>query len=233
MASSGTFTSGRYGSSSYGPWLTLAWSQVSQSVANNTTTLDLTLRFHWDRSIGYTFRSRAGTLQGNAYTYSGTVSGTSGSVVLRTQRVTITHNSNGARTVTLSGNINNLGLTYSGNRVNTMSVSGTANLNTIPRASTLSAFSFNTSLKNGTANSIKYTIDRKSTAFRHQIQLRDGNTVLRTWDNIDSNGASTLSLTATEVNTLLNRMSSSLTRSYTLRVATRSGNNGGWIGSAV
>lgn len=232
MASSGTFTSGRYGTQ-YGPWLTLAWSQVSQSVANNTTTLDLTLRFHWDRNISLSFNNKGGSLQGHSYTSSGSASGTSGSRVLKTQRVTISHNSNGAKSVTLSGNITRLGLNWSGKRVNTMSVSGTAKLNTIPRASTLSAFNFNANLKNGTANQIKYTINRKSTAFRHQIQLRDGNTVLRTWDNVDSNGASTLTLTATEVNTLLNRMSKSTTRSYTLRVSTRSGNNGGWIGSAV
>ena len=233
MASSGTFTSGRYGHSSWGPWLTLAWTQVSQSVANNTTTLDLTLRFHWDRNIAYTFYNRTGSVQGHSYTYSGSASGTSGSRVLRTQRVTIKHNSNGAKSVTLSGNITGLGLTYSGNRINTMSVSGTANLNTIPRASTLSAFSFNANLKNGTANQINYTIDRKSSGFRHQIQLRDGSTTIRTWDNISSDGKSTLSLTASEVNNLLNRMSSSTTKSYTLRVATRSGVNGGWIGSAV
>lgn len=232
MASSGTFTSGRYGNQ-YGPWLTLAWSQVSQSVANNTTTLDLTLRFHWDRNISLTFNNKGGSLQGHSYTSSGSASGTSGSRVLKTQRVTISHNSNGAKSVTLSGNITRLGLNWSGKRVNTMSVSGTAKLNTIPRASTLSAFSFNANLKNGTANQIKYTINRKSTAFRHQIQLRDGNTVLRTWDNVNSNGASTLTLTATEVNTLLNRMSKSTTRSYTLKVSTRSGNNGGWIGRAV
>lgn len=233
MASSGTFTSGRYGNSSVGPYLTLAWKQVSQSVANNTTTLDLTLRFHWSAIIGYTFYNRTGSVQGNSYTYSGSVSGNSGSRVLRTQRVTISHNSNGARSVTLSGNITGLGLLYSGNRVNTMSVSGTANLNTIPRASTLSAFSFNAHLKNGTANQINYTVDRKSTGFRHHVQLRDGNTVVRTWDNQSSNGKATLPLTATEVNTLLNRMKNSTTKSYTLRVRTRSGNNGGWIGSAV
>ena len=234
MASSGTFTGSRYGGGSLGPYLTLAWSQVSQSVANNTTTLDLTLRFHWSGTIGYTFYSRTGSVQGHSYTYSGSVSGSNGgSVVLRTQRVTITHNSNGTKSVALSGNITSLGLNWMGTNVGTMSVSGTANLNTIPRATTMSAFSFNAHLKNGVANQINYTIDRKSTAFRHQIQLRDGDTVLRTWDNIDSNGASTLSLTATEVNSLLNRMSSSTTKSYTLRVATRSGVNGGWIGSAV
>ena len=83
-----------------------------------------------------------------------------------------------------------------------MSVSGTANLNTIPRASTLSAFSFNAHLKNGVANQINYTIDRKSSGFRHQFQLKDGNTTVKQWNNIDSNGKSTLSLTDSEVNTL-------------------------------
>ena len=232
MASSGTFTSKRYGTS-YGPWLTLAWTQVSQSIANNTTTLDLTLRFHWSGNISYIFYNRSGSVQGNSYTYSGSASGTSGSLVLRTQRVTISHNSNGTKSLTLSGNISTLGLNWSGINIGAMSVSGTASLNTIPRASTLSKFSFNAHLKNDTANKINYTIDRKSTGFRHQIQLRDGNTVLRTWDNVDSDGASTLALTTTEVNTLLNRMSKTTTRSYTLRIATRSGVNGGWIGSAV
>ena len=235
MATSGTYTSGRYGHSSYGPWLTLAWTQVSQSVANNTTTLDLTLKFHWDQDVNYIVNNKKGSVQGNSYTYSGSFSGVSGSKTLKTQRVTIAHNSNGSKSVSLSGNITSLGLYWysGGTTIGTMSVSGTAKLETIPRASTLSAFSFNANLKNGTANQIKYTIDRKSDAFRHHIELRDGNTVVRTWDNQSSDGESTLPLTATEVNTLLNRMSTSTTKSYTLRVATRSSSGGSWIGSAV
>lgn len=234
MASSGTITGGRYGGSS-GPWLTLAWTQVSQSVANNTTTLDLTLRFNWSANINYTFNKRTGSVQGHSYTYSGSASGTSGSRVLRTQKVTIAHNSNGAKSVTLSGNITSLGLYWrvSGTNIGTMSVSGTATLNPITRASTLSAFSFDDHLKNDVANQINYTIDRSSDNFRHQFQLRDGSTTVMKWDNISSDGKSTLPLTASEVNSLLDGMRSSTTKSFTLRVATRSGVDGEWIGSAV
>src|SRR5699024_5118939 len=199
-------------------------------VANNRSRIRLTFRLHTSYRINFS-TSKSGTLDGTSFTYSSGASGT-GSWVLQTKEIWVNHNSDGSKSQSFSASFN-IAITWRGSRVNKLSVSGTAKLNTIPRASTLSAFSFNAHLKNGTANQIKYTINRKSTAFRHQIQLRDGNTVLRTWDNVNSNGASTLTLTATEVNTLLNRMSKSTTRSYTLKVSTRSGNNGGWIGSAV
>src|SRR5699024_4584854 len=53
------------------------------------------------------------------------------------------------------------------------------------------------------------------------------------WDNISSDGASAITLTASNVNTLLSRMPTNTTKTFTLRIATRSGVGGGWIGSAV
>lgn len=232
---SATITGSRYGSSSYGPFLQLHWNEVERDIAGNRTKVRLTLRFRSDApgGINYKFYSRTGYLQGESYTYSGTASGTSVNLVLRQRDVWITHDSNGTKKVTFSGDIRNLGLTFSGNRIGTMSVSGSVTLTPIPRGSTLSAFSFASSLQIGTANTINYTVARHSSSYRHQIQLRDGSVTVAQWDNVSSNGSSTLSLTGTQVNTLLGRMSTVTSKTFTLRVSTRSGHNGGWIGSSV
>lgn len=227
MATSGTINGTISG---YKPYLRINWSRIETDVGGNRSKLRLQLYLMHPYTVRYS-ATKSGVLQGSSFNSTTNVSGT-GSTLLRTQDVWVGHNSDGSKTQRLSASFN-INITYSGSWLGQLTVSGNANITSIPRASTLSAFSFNAHLKNGTANQINYTIDRKSTGFRHQIQLRDGNTVVRTWDNISSNGKSTLPLTASEVNTLLNRIKTSTTKSFTLRVATRSGNNGGWIGSAV
>src|SRR5699024_4808906 len=221
---------GSRGGGSTGPYVSLQWKRIQTDVANNRSRIRLTFRLHTSYRINFS-TSKSGTLDGTSFTYSSGASGT-GSWVLQTKEIWVNHNSDGSKSQSFSASFN-IAITWRGSRVNTLSVSGTAKLNTIPRASTLSAFSFNANLKNGVANQINYTIDRKSSGFRHEIQLRDGSTTVKKWDNISSDGKATLSLTASDVNTLLKRMSKSTTKSYTLRVATRSGVNGGWIGSAV
>ena len=212
-------------------------SQTSQSIANNTSNISWNLQVR--KSYGSGFWGADSTASTWSVAIDGTnVSNSSGSYDFRggaplTKTIasgtrTITHNGDGSKSVAVSGywkdNANGLG---SGNPT------GTFTLSTIPRASELTAFSFASHLKNHTANTINYTVSRKSGSFRHQIQLRDGSTTVLQWDNVSSDGASTQTLTASEVNTLLTRMPSSTSKTFTLRIATRSGVNGGFIGSAV
>ena len=213
------------------PFLELDWSVTSQDIANNRSRVNLKLYLRVTHSIGYSARY-TGTLYGASFTSSSGYISSPGRYLLTERNVWINHNSDGTRTERLTADYN-LNITWSGVYHGKISLSGNANLGTIPRASTLSAFSFGAHLKDGVANTIKYTVDRKSGNFRHQIQLRDGNTTIWTWDNQNTDGSNSIALTASNVNTLLNRIKTSTTKSFTLRVATRSGNNGGWIGSAV
>ena len=208
----------------------IVWSSTT-NVANNTSSVTATLVFkkvtNWNSWNNYGHNVTI-TINGNSSTANKTFDiRTAGEHNIWSRTVTVTHNSNGAKSISIGASGD------TGVSLGTYNFSQTVNLDTIPRASSLSAFSFNANLKNGTANKINYTVNRKSTSFRHQIQLRDGSTTVFAWDNVSSNGASNIDLTASNVNTLLNRMSSSTTKSFTLRIATRSGVDGGWIGDAV
>ena len=227
MATSGTFTSTRSGTR---PWLTLAWSRAETDIAGNRSKIRLVLRLHSSYRINFS-ANKTGALHGESFTYTGGMS-SSGSVIVRQRDVWITHNADGSKTQSFSGNFN-LNITWSGVYTGNITVSGNAVIDAIPRASALTAFSLPTHFQANTAVNLNYTVDRKSSSFRHQFQLRDGSTTVAQWDNIDHNGSDTLNISAAQVNTILNRMSSVTTRSFTLRVATRSGHNGGWIGSAV
>lgn len=211
--------------------------QTSQSIPNNTSNISWSLQVR--KSFGSGFWGADSTASTWSVTIDGVnVSSSSSSYDFRggaplTKTIasgtrTITHGGDGSKSIAVSGywkdNVNGLG---------SATVSATMALSTIPRASELSAFSFVSHLKNGVENTINYTVSRKSDSFRHQILLMDGSTTVLSWDNISSNGASTITLTAANVNTLLTRMPTNTTKTFTLRVATRSGVGGGWIGSAV
>lgn len=211
--------------------------QTSQSIANNTSNISWSLQVR--KSFGSGFWGADNTASTWSVSIDGTnVSSSSSSYDFRggaplTKTIangtrTITHAGDGSKSIAVSGywkdNANGMG---------SATASSTMALSTIPRASELTSFSFASHLKNGVANVINYTVSKKSTNFRHQIQLRDGSTTVLQWDNSDSNGNSSITLTASNVNTLLSRMPTNTTKTFTLRIATRSGVNGGFIGSAV
>lgn len=229
MATSGTFTGNRGGNST-GPWLELDWARREIDIPNNRSLIRLTLRLHASHSL-YFSAGKSGILHGSSFTYTGGFSGT-GSKVLRTRDVWVNHNADGSKSQSFSASFN-IAVSWGGSTLSSISVSGVASITAIPRASTLSAFSFASSLKPGSTVNLNYTIDRKSTAFRHQIQLRDGTHVVQTWDNVSSDGASSVQLSTASVYDLLDRMSNVTSRALTLRVATRSGVGGSWIGGAV
>lgn len=134
----------------------------------------------------------------------------------------LTHNSIGARTSTVRGHITDgVG--------DTATINQSYALTTIARASTLSSFSMPNHLKPSTTTSFSLGITRRSTSFTHDIQLRDGSTVIASWTGQST--PPTLSLTPTQTNTLLNRMSSSTSRTMTLSVQTKSGSTN--IGGAL
>ena len=166
MASSGTIKSSVYKSHL---WLTFNWSQSSQSIANNTTTISWNLKLHWDARINFSAsKSGSVTVNGSKYsfTYTGGASGNSGSKVLKSGSTTITHNSDGKKSFSVSASFN-INITYSGSSISTMSLSGSGTLNTIARKSSVSVSS-GSGTRPGAGN-IVLSISRASSSFTHTV----------------------------------------------------------------
>lgn len=162
MASSGSVSTTGYG----GRHLVLSWSQVSQSIANNTTTISWTLKGAGSASFSYCY-ARNFTVVINGVTvlnsqgdssevklYNGTVVG-SGSL-------TIAHNSDGNKSFSVSVTAGIYDWTPN------KTGSGTFQLDRIPRISTLSA-------SDGTLGKAQVlTVTRQSSSFTHTITYTCG-----------------------------------------------------------
>ncbi len=223
MATSGTFTGSR-GVPSYGPWLTLEWSRIDVDIAGNRSKLRLELRLHSDQET-YFSTSKSGNLEGTSFTYSGGFSGT-GTKLLKTKEMWVNHNSDGSRSITLNATFN-IDVTWyypSTSHISSLSVSGTANITDIPRASDFTNFQINESLTDNTANGFTYVLDKKSSDFSHHMTLKFGNTVLDTWTT-SSEGTLTRNISAANVNRILNLMPNSTSGSLSLTMQTKSGSS--------
>lgn len=227
MATSGTFTGARGGSST-GPYLKLSWSLLSQDVANNKSQIRLTLQLVSDYSISFS-SSKSGTLEGNSFTYSGGMSG-AGTVTVKTLDLWYTHAADGTLTTTVDGSLA-LNISWGGSNTGTLTVSGSMNPTTIPRASDFTAFSLSNSVLNkDTAVTVNYTLNRKSTSFSQDMTLKYGSTVIKSW-NTTGTGALTQTLSTAEVNSIISAMSTVTSGTLTLTMQTKSGTTN--IGSLV
>lgn len=165
----------RGSAASNGNYLYITWEETSYSVANNTSTVKATIYL----SNSYGSYSQSGgepwTLNIGGQSASGSISGAwSGSTVtVGTATKTITHDSNGTKSITISATFDTQG-TSTGK----VSASGTAVLTTIPRASSISANK--TSVELG--SSVTFTITRASSSFTHNIQCAvDGSSGFNWW----------------------------------------------------
>ena len=150
------------------------WSQSSQSIANNTTTIS------WNMQVilasGHTISSSASkdwSVTVNGKTYSGSNSfGSMGSGATKTMAsgsTTITHNSDGSKTFNYSFS-QEFAITFNGASVGTKSGSGSGTLNTIARASSFTLSS--SSLDMGGTQTVNIT--RASSSFTHTVAYTFG-----------------------------------------------------------
>lgn len=151
-------------------WDTLkfSWAQVSQSVANNTTTISWTLQLvagSSGRIDSSASKDWSVTVNGTKYSGTNTVAvANNATKTLASGKTTIGHDSDGTKTFSYSFS-QEFGITFSGSSIGTKSGSGTGTLNTIPRATTptLSASSVNM----GAAVTI--SLPRASSSFTHDL----------------------------------------------------------------
>ena len=144
----------------------------TQNIAKNQSTLTMTLYVHRD-SYGPSWNTKCDAyiqLDGSkVMTYDGSFNiGTSWVKIGSTVSKTVTHNTDGTKTISLKGFFDSLGLTT---KLTDLTVTGNVPLKTIPRASsfTLSASTVTAGSTNMTVN-----IDRASSRFTHTVQWKLG-----------------------------------------------------------
>lgn len=130
--SSRTVTFGQSGSRPYG---VLTVKQTATSIANNSSTVSATLVLKRPSSVSSSATKTASmTINGTKYSWSGTIGG-SGDKTLISKTLTIPHNADGKKTISLNASIG-LDITWSGVSLGTISGSGSLVLDAIPRYAT-------------------------------------------------------------------------------------------------
>ena len=149
--------------------ISIAITQNSQNIANNTSNVTATVTATWS----YGSNNRTGectgsiTIDGTKHSFSGikfnTGQSTSGSQTIMTKTVNVTHNNDGTKTLSCSASFYT-GLSSSG----TQTASASKTLTTIPRKSTLT-------VANGTLGTAQtLTITEQSSSFKHKLKYECG-----------------------------------------------------------
>lgn len=189
------------------------WSGT-QNISNNTTTITAKLYFINKYAINIGSRTHTIIIDGTSYNITSNNITTSGEHYIGSASKTISHSSDGTRTVAMSFNFS-LKATLSGVYYEGLSQSSFATLNTIPRASsfTLSA----SSIEFG--KSITVNIKRASSNFTHQLYYSfNGGSYARIASNIST------SYTWTVPISLINNIPSSASAKITFKLYTFNGN---------
>lgn len=148
--------------------ISMTITQNSQSVADNTSNVTVKVTAKWT----YGSYNATGECTGwikigdTKYSYSGlkfnTGQSTSGSAVIMTKTVNVSHNSDGTKTLSCSASF------ASGVSSGTVTASASKTLTTIPRKSTLS-------VANGTLGTAQtLTITEKASTFKHKLKYKCG-----------------------------------------------------------
>ena len=208
MASSGSFS----GSIRDGHYvLRVDWSQ-SQNVSANTSTITAKMYLVNDWSLSISSRSTNYTMiAGTKQTYTSPSISSTGTHLLGTLTQTVTHDSDGSKSIAISS-VFYIQATLGGTYYDSISASATVTLDTIPRASSVSA----TSVNMGSASTI--TITRASSSFTHTLTYAFGSAT----GTIATKTTST-SVSWTPSLDLANQIPNALTGTCTITCATYNG----------
>lgn len=172
MALSGTITK-----SITGRQYVISWS-ATQSVANNTSTITCVHKLVNNSTYSLYINSRTNscTVGSDTKSYTSAAISTSGgsTITLGTTTHTVSHNSDGSKSVTISGTFN-IQATLSGTYTSSLTASATVTLDTIPRAATITSAS-NITL----GNKCGITFTPASSSFYYNIKFSIGNWYINT-----------------------------------------------------
>lgn len=175
MATSGSKTITAYTtrSGAVAGQLKFSWSEKSQSISNNTTTIDWKLQLislDYGYNSGSTQQAWRVVVNGTSYSGETTVGiANNATKTLASGSTTITHKSDGTKTFSYSFS-QAFNITFADVSIGTKSGSGSGTLDTIPRKSTLTVAAGTL----GTAQTL--TISEKASAFTHKLKYECGDT---------------------------------------------------------
>ena len=200
------------GSNSNAPYVTLYLTQVSQNVNDNTSRLLYELILYRPLSISSgASKSYSINVNGSKVASGTTTIGGSGRKEIKSGYVTVSHNSDGTKSVSFSFSMQ-IDITFSGSWIGTVSASGSTSLTTIPRKSSLS-------VGNGTLNSSQtISISRASSSFTHTITYKCGS-----YSGTIANKTSSTSVSWTPSLTLANANTTGTSVSATITLTTYNG----------
>lgn len=201
-----TVTFGKIGTRPYG---VLTVTETSTSTANNTSALSISLVLKRPYSISSSATKTAScTINGTTYSWSGTIGGV-GDKTLISKTQTVTHNSDGKKTINISASIV-LNINWGGTQLGTISGSDTMKLTDIPRYATVTQSNPSKTetaitmkwTSNATVDYIWYSKNNGSTWTG--INVADGTSGTYTIDGLTAN-------TAYQIKTRVRRKDSQLT----------------------
>lgn len=208
MASSGSFS----GSIKDGHYkLRVDWSQ-SKNVSDNTSTITCKMYLVNDWSLSINSRSsNYTTIAGTKKTFTSPAISSTGTHLLGTVSQTVSHNSDGSKSITISSAFY-IQATLSGTYYDSITASATVTLDSIPRASSVSASNVNM----GSATTIAIT--RASSSFTHTLTYSFGSAT----GTIATKTTST-SVSWTPALSLANQIPNALTGTCTITCETYNG----------
>ena len=168
MATSGSFTS----NTGVNCNLKVIWEQT-KNVSANTSTVKVSVYlvhnslYTVSRTVNVNCMGQTATL-----TMPAVESATGGTVTIGTKTFTVSHNSDGSKSGTISASIPSFGVTYSGVYLASITASATVTLDTIPRASSISSVTSSVEV-NGT-NKVTVNINRAVSGFTHTVKFAIG-----------------------------------------------------------
>lgn len=190
----------------------IGWSSSSNGSAANTSKVTATVYFR--KTNGYTTRGTfAGNLKIDGTSYSISRYGTwAGSyIAIGSKSKTVTHNSDGKKSITISTTYSNSGTDQAG----TYTGSGTAVLDTIPRASSISSSASWTA-----GNALTVNISRNASSFTHTVTVKVGSTTVGTATGV---GTSVKFSNAAFQNAVFNALAQTASKTATITLTTYSG----------
>lgn len=194
----------------------LSWEETATSAADNTSTVKVTAKLI--SSGSYHINSSASkdislTINGTKYTGTCTIGISGGQTkTLMTKTVTITHSSDGSKSISISGTLS-VQVSLSSGYVSSVTASGTAKLTTLKRASTISAS--NGTL--GTAQTI--TINKAVSSYTHTLTYTCGSVS----GSIGTSKTSDTSISFTPPSSLASQNTTGKSVSITIKCQTYSG----------
>lgn len=199
------------------------WS-ATQSIEGNSSTVTVVL-YSARYSSGGWF---TGAKNKNSYSVAGASSGAltangvpqgsaQGSWIEQSRwTTTVAHNADGTKT----GVVISARAYQSSSSTYDETISVTVNLDTIPRATEITAFPGFT-ITAATPTTMSVTLDRKHAAFTHSASLSIGGTTVASWPSVNWTGTGTLALSAAQRANMLAAIPSTMSSTMTLTVVTK------------